>query len=137
MITTLIFLSQFCVAQEEKSAFEKSLERDTSVSSEESWVLVNGQRLRKFEFNGGRYYLNFKSTTEADIYCAPPKGAENEHLIEGDSQTFRRNAALVRAFHEACAEVKGNQRIDLHITQEMGLGLNEGKGHKVQHKKKP
>lgn len=138
MITALLFLSQFAFAQEEKSAFEKSLEQDTSVTSEETWVKIGDQRYRKFEFNGGRYYVVFhaNSTSVADVYCSPPAGAQNEHLVEQPSEPFRRNAAFVRAFHEACTKTKGNQRTDLHITPDMGLEFTEGKGNKVTHKKR-
>jgi hypothetical protein len=127
-------------AQEEKSAFEKSLEQDTSVTSEESTVAINGKHFRKIEFNGGRYYVVFHddSTTLADVYCAPPDGARNEHLIEQPSEPFRRNAAFVRAFHEACTKMKdSNQRTDLHLSSEMGLDLMQGKGKKVVRKKRP
>ncbi len=138
MITALILVSQFAFAQEEKSAFEKSLEQDTSVTSEESWVKIKDQRYRKFEFNGGRYYVVFHdgNATLADVYCAPPDGAANEHLVEQPSEPFRRNAAFVRAFNEACAKTKGNQRTDLHITPDMGLAFTEGKGNKVTRKKR-
>ena len=143
MITTLIFLGQFAFAQvgfadEEKSAFERSLEQDTSVTSEESWVKIKDTRYRKFEFNGGRYYVVFRGdgTTLADVYCAPPEGSASEHLIEQPSEGFRRNSAFVRAFNEACTKAHGNQRTDLHITPEMGLAFTEGKGQKVFRKKK-
>jgi hypothetical protein len=139
MILSLLFLSQISFAQE-KSAFEKSLEQDTSVTSDESTVAINGKHFRKIEFNGGRYYVVFhdNSTELADVYCVPPDGAQKEHLIEQPSEPFRRNAAFVRAFHEACAKMKGNnQRTDLHLTPEMGLDLSQGKGKKVIRKKRP
>jgi hypothetical protein len=139
-MTSLIFLVMTHVQAQEKSAFEQSLEQDTSVTSDESTVAIGSKHYRKIEFNGGRYYVVFHddSNTLADVYCAPPDGSANEHLIEQPSEPFRRNAAFVRAFHEACAKMKGsNQRTDLHLTPEMGLDLSQGKGTKVIKKKRP
>jgi hypothetical protein len=129
MLSTLLFISHFSVAQEqrEKSAFEQSLEQDTSVTSSESLVKIKGKPYRKIEFDGGHYYVVFHdSSSTADVFCAPPDGAEMEHLTEA-SQQFRRNAAFVRAFHESCSKVKGNQKTDLHLSPEMGLGTPDGK----------
>src|SRR5258707_9582159 len=108
-IILLSWLGLVALAQQEKSAFEKSLERDTGVNTEESWVEINGERLRKIEFNRGRYYVSFRKHNSklADVYCEPPKGAVDEHLVDSPVQTYRRTAAFVQAFHESCSKVSG------------------------------
>ena len=123
MLFPLFFMSVVTFAQEEKSAFERSLERDTSVLSEELTVAINGKRYQKIEFNGGRYYVVlYPEKKTADVYCAPPAGADHETIVEEPTDPVRRPAAFVRAFHDACAKMKGsNQRTDLHLTPEMGL----------------
>jgi hypothetical protein len=121
MILELLAASQMVWAQQEKSAFERSLERDTSVASSESTVTIKGKYYRKIEFDGGLYYVVIhEGKSLADVYCAPPDGAKNEHLTEA-SQQVRRNAAFVRAFHESCSKIHGNQRTDLHLSPEMGI----------------
>src|SRR4051794_14606048 len=122
MVISLLLVSNFVFAQE-KSAFEKSLERDTSVVSEETTVAIKNKRYRKIEFNGGRYYVVlYPGKNTGDVYCSPPEGAAQEILVEVPEEPVRRSAAFVRAFHDACAKMKGsNQRTDLHLTPEMGL----------------
>lgn len=132
MISLIFCTLTQAYAQEEKSAFERSLERDTSVVSEETTVTIKNKRYKKIEFNGGRYYVVLhEGKNVADIYCAPPQGAKDEHLVEAPLDPIRRNAAFVRAFHQACDKMKdSNLRTDLHLTPEMQFGLTETKGKK-------
>jgi len=124
MIFGILIASQITWAQQEKSAFERSLEQDTSVSSEESTVNIKGKYYRKIRFDGGLYYVVLHDKKGvADIYCAPPEGAKFEHLTEA-TQQFRRNGAFVRAFHESCSKVHDNKRTDLHLTPEMGINFS-------------
>ena len=123
-------------AQEERSAFERSLDRDTSVISEESWVDIKNVRYRKIEFNGGRYYVHFLKTDAdvAEVYCEPPEGSQDEHLVDSESQTFRRTPPFVQAFHESCSKVHGIKKTSLKLNPAAGLEYPYG-GTKTKRKK--
>lgn len=110
-------------AQDGKSAFEQSLEQDTAVTSEESWVEIQGVRYRKYEFNRGRYYVHFAGTDSkvADMYCEPPPGAQKERLVISEPQTARRSRAFVKAFNDSCSNSRGNKKTTLHLDPSVGL----------------
>jgi hypothetical protein len=125
MILSILIASQVTWADPEKSAFERSLEQDTSVTSDESTVNIKGKYYRKIQFEGGLYYVVLHDKKNvADIYCAPPEGAKFEHLTEA-TQQFHRNGAFVQAFHESCSKVHDNKRTDLHLTPEMGINFSK------------
>ena len=120
----LYFLTVFNLqAQDGKSAFERSLEQDTAVTSEESWVEIQGVRYRKYEFNRGRYYVRFTGSDakEADMYCEPPVGAQKELLVISEAQTARRSRAFVKAFNDSCSNSRGNKKTILHLDASVGL----------------
>ena len=128
MIFSLLIYTSLALAQDEKSAFERSLERDTSVKSDESWVEIKGQRFRKIEFNGGNYYVQFRAgnAETADVYCLPPEGHEQEHLTDSEVRTFKRSAGFVQAFHESCSKVNGTKKTALRLNPALGLENPDG-----------
>ena len=117
-------------AQAEKSAFEATLERDTAMNTEESWVEIKSVRYRKIEFQGARYYLRFSSpeATSADLYCTPPTGYQNEHLVIAAPESVHRSRAFLQVFHERCQEGHGQTAAtSLKLDPSIGLTYPETK----------
>lgn len=131
IVSIFSFLNLFFSAHGDPplSAFEASLQRDTSVLSEESWVQIQGVKYRKFEWDGAHFYVKFndqKSKT-AQLYCVPPPGADKEQLIEEQPQTVRRTRAFVKAFNEKCSNVQVFKAMTLNLDPAIGLVYPERK----------
>ena len=122
-----IFLPAVLHAQDGRSAFEQSLELDTSVKSEESWVQIQGVRYRKVEFSGGHYYIKFivGNFKQADLFCEPPPGAQKEQLVGAESQVLRRARAFVKVFNESCSSHRGNLKVTVQLNPAIGLSSPE------------
>ena len=110
-------------AQEQKSAFEQSLEHDTAVSSEESWVDIKGVLFRKIEFSGGIYYLHYKDADAklVELYCEPPFGNQKDRLVKSQPQIFKRSRAFVKIFNDNCSKTKGAKKLEIKVDPSVGL----------------
>ncbi len=120
-------LFSLALAQEPQSAFERSLEHDTSVTSEESWVEIKNVQFRKIEFKAGVYYLLFKKpqATVADLYCEPPFGNEHERLVIEQPVTRKRTRAFVKIFNDGCSGKK--HKLEIKMDPAVGLQYPERK----------
>ncbi len=131
------FLMLFTSAHgQEKSAFQQALEQDSGITSEESWVVIKGMRYRKIDLRGERYYMVQKgSKMDATVYCQPPKGAENERVLEESVETYHRTRAFLQAFRASCKGEHGGVTASIHLGPEMGLKMPDKEGEVLTNKK--
>ena len=119
-MSILLFLVTFLHAQE-KSAFEQSMEHDTALPSQESWVEIKNVRFRKYEMSNGLYYIKFKNAdaATAELFCEPPAGYKSEHLVIEQPVMEKRSRAFVQVFHEKCSGTV--KKADIKLDPATGL----------------
>ena len=106
-----------------------SMEHDTAVASQESWVEIKGTKYRKYEFNSGVYYIKFKNpeSAAAELYCDPPPGYKNERLVVEQPAGEKRSRAFVQIFHENCPGTKAAPVKVIQLSPKVGLTFPESK----------
>lgn len=119
----------------EPTAFERALEQNQTVSTEERWVDIRGVRYREVRVQGKRYYLQFRGRDQeyAELDCEL-KNPSLPHLAEAGVEVFKRTTLFVQLLKETCEQRNGQRRIQLSLEPRLGVKLPDSPHSAIKNK---
>ena len=146
-IAVLLLAAQFSFGEEprEKSAFEQALESRTDVSTQESIVILNGQKFRKIEYGSKSYYLQlFQEETDSSklvALCGDPAASRFSGTpipqISASVRVVKRTRLFIEALAQTCSKDPMRPILLVSPALQVGIAIDDEPGSKamIQNKK--
>lgn len=125
---------------QEKSAFERQLEAQQGVETKERWTSIGGVRYREVEYQGEKYYIQFKSrdgkeSDRADLSCGRVGSGDNPQHVETGFQVTKRMRAFVQFLKETCVTRNGRDHMEVQLDPRIGFTLPDDPKAIIKNKK--